>query len=207
MKVNIVLIELCAALLCGNGMVAHVNKVHSEVQFYRTINKRSIAISFFYQDDKETRKDLRLKGTMNAALAALERMSRLPWYDDGDCIFVTVNVVTDELLSLMRSFGITKLPIYMLFYNSVPVKDEQGNLARLSGFAPRDVLESFIDRYAGGTIEDTVKDRAKQRRIAREDARLRYEYYAPYFYWGYPYWGGWGGCPGFGFSMGVGCGY
>ena len=79
----------------------------------------------------------------------------------------------------------------------------QGQPVRLNGFVPRNVLESFIDRYVGGTLEDTVQERAEQRRIAREDARLRYEYYAPYFYWGYPYWG----CGGLGFGMGFGCGY
>ena len=204
MKVNIIM--LLALLLWASLASAHLNRVHSECQFYRTINKRSIAVVFFYQEDKDTRKEHRLRGNVCSSLASLERMSRLPWYDDGDCMFVVVNVITDELCALKRSLGITQLPSYMLFYNSVPVRESQGQLARLTGFVPRNVLETFIDRYVGGTLEDNVQERAEQRRIAREEARLRYEYYAPYFYGGYPYWGGCGG-PGFGFGMGFGCGY
>lgn len=196
-------------LLCsyGNAVSAHLNKVHSEAQFYRTINKRSIALVFFYQEDKDTRKNPQLKRTISSSLAMLERISRLPWYDDGDCIFVIVNVVTQELMDLMRSLKIFECPSYLLFYNSVIVSDEQGNSACLRGFVPRDTLESFIDRYVGGSIEDAAKERAEQRRLARQEARERYEYYAPSFYWGYPYWGCWGGGPGFGFGMGFGCGY
>jgi hypothetical protein len=205
MKVNITVIMLGLGLAWIPAR-AHLNRVHSESQFYRTINKRSIALVFFYQEDKETRKDAGLKSKIASSLASLERMSRLPWYEDGDCIFAIVNVKTDELCALMRTLRITQFPAYMLFYNSVPVRGSQGQPARLTGFVPRNVLESFIDRYVGGTLEDNVKARAEQRRIAREEARLRYEYYAPYFYWGYPYWGGCG-CPGFGFGMGFGCGY
>jgi hypothetical protein len=199
---NIILIVLAFLLWVTRGQ-AHVQKVHSESQFYRTINRRSIALSFFYIEDKDTRKDPSIKSKISSSLAYLERMSRLPWYDDGDCLFVTVNVVTDELCSLMHSLGIKQLPCCLLFYNSVPIRGPQGQLALLTGFVPRNVLEDFIDRYAGGTIEDNVKERAEQRRIAREDARLRYEYYSPYFYWGYPYWGGCG-CPNFGCGFGFG---
>ena len=205
MKIIIKAIMLLGFLFMGN-MAAHLNKVHSESQFYRTINKRSLALVFFYREDKETRKDACIKNKICSSLAYLERMSRLPWYEDGDCIFVAINVTTDELCSLMRTLGIIQLPCYMLFYNSVPVRDSQGKLARLNGFVPRNVLESFINHYVGGTLEDNVKDRAERRREAREEARLRYQYYTPCFYWGYPYWGGCG-CPGFGFGMGFGCGY
>lgn len=178
---------------------AYLHRIHSESQFYRTINKRSIAITFFYQEDKDIRKDTYCKSKICSSLSALERMSRLPWYNDGDCIFVIVNVATDELCELVRTLGIAKLPAYILCYNSFPVRDVHDQPAILQGFASGNQLESYIDRYVGGTIEDNIHDRAEQRRVAREEARLRYEYYAPYFYWGYPYWG-YG--PGFGFGFG-----
>jgi hypothetical protein len=198
------------AFLCGAYSYAHVQRVHAENQFYRAINKRSIVMAFFYQEDKCTRQDPQLKRKITSTLAYLERMSRSPWYDDGDCLFVIVNVVNDELGSLMHSLGIKQLPCSMLFYNSVPVRGPQGQIALLTGYVSRNVLEDFIDRFAGGTIEDNVQERAEQRRIAREEARLRYEYYAPYFYWGYPYWGcGYpcGGCCGGRFGCGIGFGF
>lgn len=206
MNINIRILMVYLLFITSNVVSAYVEKVHSECQFYRTINKRSLALVFLYNQDKEARKDLRLKNKVCASLACLERMSRLPWYQDGDCIFIAINVTTQDLRSLTASLGVTRLPAYMLFYNSVPVRNDQGQAVRLTGFVPRNLLESFIDRYVGGTLEDNVKERAEQRRIAREDARLRYEYYAPYFYWGYPYWGGCC-CPGFGVGVGFGCGY
>lgn len=210
MRIRTIILIMLGIFLWAHYAGAHVQKVHSECQFYKTINRRSIALVFFYQECKDTRKDPRLKGKICSALVALERMSRLPWYDDGDCLFVAINSTTDELQTLMQSLGVTQVPCYILFYNSVPVRSDHGQLAKLNGFVPRTVLESFIDRYAGGTIEDNVKERAEQRRIAREEARLRYEYYAPYFYWGYPYWGGCcGGCcyPRCGAGFGFGCCY
>jgi hypothetical protein len=210
-----IIIFLTSVCLWGILSYSHVQKVHLENQFYRTINRRSIIIAFFYREDKCTRQDPYFRRKLNSTLAYFERMSRLPWYDDGDCLFISVNVVTEELCALMRSLGIKQLPCYMLFYNSVPVRGSQGQLAQLNGFVPRNILEDFIERFAGGTIEDNIQERAEQRRIAREEALLRYEYYAPCFYWGYPYWGcGYpcGGCYGgrFGCSVGFGfcgCGY
>jgi hypothetical protein len=216
MKLTTIILIAIAILLWMSHGQAYVQKIHNEDHLFRTINKRSIAIVFFYHEDKETRKDQILKRKINSTLSYLERMSRLPWYEDGDCIFASVNTVTDELFNLMYSFGIKQAPCCMLFYNSSPVRNPQGQIALLQGYVPRNVLEAFIDRYAGGTIEDNVNDRAEQRRVAREEARLRYEYYAPSFYWGYPYWGcGYpcGGCYGgrfgysIGFGFGCGCGY
>lgn len=218
MKLRTIILIMLAILLWLSHSQAYVQKIHNENQLFRVINKRSIAIAFFYYEDKEIRKDPILKRKISSTLSYIERMSRLPWYEDGDCVFASINTASTELCNLMHSFGIKQAPGFMLFYNSVPVRNQQGQPALLQGYVPRDVLESFIERYAGGTIEDNAKERAEQRRIAREEARLRYEYYAPYFYGGYPcygsYWGyPYGGCcgPRFGcgvsFGFGCGCGY
>ena len=211
MNGGIVRTIICVQIFLVFVVHAHVQRVHSEMQFYKIINKRSIALAFFYQEDKCSRQDTQLKSKLNSTLAYLERMSKLPWYDDGDCLFVVANIVNDELHSLIKSLGVNQLPCSMLFYNGVAVQGPQGQLALLNGFVSRNVLEDFIDRFAGGTIEDNVKECAEQRKIAREEARLRYESYAPCFYWGYPYWGCWypfGGCCGgrFGCTMGFGFG-
>jgi hypothetical protein len=194
---------LCC-LLVSCLATAVVQRVSTECQLYRAVNKKSIAIVFFYQDDTCMRKGSCYKNSLCASMAALERLSRLPWYHDGDCTFVAARVEKNEMCSYVASLGISCMPCYVIFYNSVVARDEHGACILLDGYAQRNVLEDFIDRYAGGTIEDTVKERAEQRRIAREEARLRYEYYAPYLYWGYPYWGCWG-APYFG--VGCGCRY
>ena len=211
MKIRTIILIVIALLLWVTHGRAYVQKIHSEDQFYRVINKRSIAAVFFYRDNKEMRKNREIKNKINSSLANLERMSRLPWYDDGDCLFAAVNVVSGDLCNLAKSLGIKMLPCYILFYDSVPVRGPQGQPALLNGYVPRNMLENFIDRFAGGTLEDNVKERAEQRRIDREEARIRYQYYAPCFYWGYPYWGcGYpcGGCYGgrFGYSIGFGFG-
>ena len=129
MKFNlraIMLVWLCALGNCTTK--THVHKVHNECQFYRTINKRNIACLFFYQEYKDTRKDVCLKNKICSSLSCLERLSRLPWYDDGDCMFVVVNVITDERCALTRSLGVTQLPAYMLFYNSVQFEAPRDNL-------------------------------------------------------------------------------
>jgi hypothetical protein len=136
-------------------------------------------------------------------MAALERLSRLPWYNDGDCTFVAAYVGSNGMLSYIKGLGIEYLPCYVIFYNGVALRDAHGTCVMLEGYAQRDVLEDFIGRHVGGTIEDMVKERAEQRRVAREEARMRYEYYAPYLYWGCPCWGYWGApCFGVGFSCG-----
>jgi hypothetical protein len=219
MKIRTIILLIIALWLWVAQSQAYVQKIHNEDQLFRTINKRSIAIVFFYYEDKETRKDPALKRSISSTLSYLERMSRLPWYEDGDCIFASVNSANEELCALMHSLGIKQAPCYVLFYNSAPVRGTQGQIVLLQGYVPRNILESFINRYAGGTIEDNVHERAEQRRIEREEARIRYQYYAPYFYCGYPYWGScWGGYPyggcygprfgcGVSFGFGCGCGY
>jgi hypothetical protein len=214
MKIRTIILIALAILLWITHGQAYVQKIRNEDHLFRTINKRSIAIVFFYYEDKETRKDPMLKRKTSSTLAYLERMSRLPWYEDGDCIFASGNVACQEMHSLMLSCGAKQAPCYMLFYDSLPVRGSQGQVALLQGYVPRNILESFIERYAGGTIEDNVRERAEQRRAEREEARIRYQYYAPYFYGGYPYWGyPCGGCCGprfgcsVGFGFGCGCGY
>ena len=198
--------SIFCCLLLGCAASAVMQRVSTECQLYRAINKKSISIVFFYQDDKCIRKSSCCKNPLGASMASLERLSRLPWYNDGDCSFIAAHVGHEDMHSYVESLGIEYLPCYVIFYNSVAARDEHGACIMLEGYAQRNVLEDFIDRYAGGTIEDTVKERAEQRRIAREEARLRYEYYAPYLYWGYPYWGCWG-APYFGVGIGCGCCY
>ncbi len=193
-------------LLLGGATSAVVQRVTTECQLYRAVNKKSIAIVFFYQDDKCMRKSSYYKNVLCSSMAVLERLSRLPWYNDGDCTFIAAQVGNDDMYSYIESLGIEYLPCYVIFYNSVVVRDEHGACIVLEGYVQRNVIEEFIDLHAGGTIEDRVKERVEQRRIAREEARLRYEYYAPYLYWGYPYWGCWG-APYFGVGIGCGCWY
>lgn len=181
-----------------------VVRVRNECQFYRLINKKSLAIVMFYKDSycSHCACDPQLCFSRNC----FDRASRSPMFQDGDLMFIEVNTsMHKDLSSLACRYVIANFPTFILFYQSVPVTNAQGAMVKLSGFVNRFRLEKWIDENVGGYLEDNIQARAEQRQVAREQAEINSLYYAPYFYWGgWPYGCGCGGYPVFGFGIGFG---
>lgn len=204
---------LIVVLLLSGRVQARMCKVRTPDQFYHCLNERSLAVVLFYKDHRRIVMPQELRAKFCAQMGTFDRMSRMRWYIDGDLVFVAVNLAFDCLQSVAQSYNVEKVPTYLIFKHGRVVRDAYGNTSKLSGFVTRDVLEAFIDRYLRYDIQHNNKEAANDRALAAEEARLRYMYYAPYMYWGWPGWpycgsypGGYSGCGWGGYGWGGGYG-
>lgn len=223
MKLARLLIKICIAIMLFRVLVGNLQarmcRARTPDQFYRCLNQRSLAVVLFYKEHRRIKMSEDMRAKFCAQMGNFDRMSKMRWFIDGDLAFVAINMWHDCMQSVADSYGVEKVPSYLLFKHGTIVRDAYGKAVRLTGFVARDVLELFIDQQMHQDLVDNNKQAAEDRALAAQEARLRYMYYAPYMYWGWPGWPycgcypggycggfggcGWGGCCGG--RLGVGC--
>ncbi len=179
---------------CGglvSDLYSKMTSVRSTDKFYRKINKYDLAVVMFYKVDKATRKD---DPDLYKRIKNLGRMfkatSRMMLYKEANVLFIQVNVAKrSELNDLAQEFNVKQFPTFLLFKNSVPLRDKNKNIITLTGLVLRQALKNFIDKHLKDDIEDIIEEKAEIRKRRLEEARLRSYYYGSYYspYYHYPY--------------------
>ena len=186
------------------NVVGKIIKVSSQRRFDKAVAKYRYAVVLFYQRDKQTRRDERMRGQISDLETMTTSLSKSPRYKEAKLPFLRVNVAKADLDQLAQKYGVTQMPTFMLFSGGEEVREGR-NIARLTGFVSRTQLEAFIDKHLKDQIEDTIEQKAEARKRRLERARIR-AYYYPYGYGGYygwPYHYGYG-WPYYGYGFGYG---
>lgn len=197
------------AVACGIYLIPLFAKevtVKSDRRFQDLIINNQYAVLMLYKEDKETRKDKQLTTKLRQLRETFKAVSNEPFYKEADLLFLTINVADKEVNYIPNKLQIQKLPAFVIFKNSKPLRtmagSSAGQSAILSGFVDRGNLQDFIDQNIGDDLEDVLDEKAEIRKRELEEAKIR-SYYAPRFYvgvgYGYPYswypygyYGGWG---------------
>lgn len=180
----------------GHTFFARDIEVRSERKFSDKLMKHRLAVAMFYRDDKVIREDIQVGRLIDKIERIFDSLGKWGRYQDGDVIFLSVNVAKGNLDELADAYNITKLPAFLLFKNGVPLRDDQGKvimwLPFLSEVTER-ALSTFIEKHLQADIDRNIRDRAEELRRRREAAAWWAYYYGPYYgpYWGYgPYYYG-----------------
>jgi len=179
------------------------------VRSERTFNKLSrdpkynLSIGLFYKAKKK-HTDPKLYEKIQDTKEMFRRASEVFRYRDADLLFLSVNLLRKRNDTFVAQYRIDQWPVFILFQDGIPYKDQAGRVVKITGFIDRPELEKFIDSRFGVLIN---RNRERNRRIRRkkmEESIANY-YSWPYwswgFGWGYPGWGwgygwrgGYGGC-------------
>jgi len=198
-----------SAMSLLKNVFARHESIKSERRFNRMLRnpRYNLAIILFYESEKRMRRDNRdLYQKIQNLKEMFKSTSKVFRYDDADVLFMTVNLTRPKNEDLRSAYNIGSTPVFMLFKDGYPYKDNSGNKAILQGFAIRPQLQKFIDR---NFCEAIAKNRTRNRRIREkrmEEAQTRAYYWGPgWGGWGYGGWGpgfGWGGYAGYGWGYG-----
>ena len=164
-------------IVCNMQMYAKVRAVTSQREFEQMVTEKGLCVVLFYDaGDKQS-------GVMRDQNRRLQRMfedvSNKREYDAADIVFVKVNSARKEFDMVMKQYGITQVPSFLLFRNGNLVMNEQGKQCVLIGFVTQGALESLVDICCGAEIEELnlEKDAMRKRRIEAEKSS-----WLPYFY-------------------------
>ncbi len=203
------------SLMMTQSLLGRTCRAHSADNLFRLMNRYPLALCLFYYD-RACQYGNCTQAAFASQLGVFEHLSRLRKYIDGGLLCIRVPVHTCSLYDIIDEYRLHYLPAFLLFRYSVPIRDQGGHVCALYGHQSMLNLEQYIDQHCKKTIYRNIRQREEERRIEREEARLRYMYYYPCMYWGCPYglgcgcgWGcGWGGCGGYGWGRSCfGAGY
>jgi len=210
----LMLLGLSYSIVAGRGRFSR--------SFYKKLGKSELAVAMFYWDgkvkkmpnveqqlarfgiddtvDKEKQLD-RLDDIVDNKIDRLEDMfdytSEDDVYEEIDIAFIQANIAKERYANAARDFGITVTePTFVLFKDSVPLKDKTGALLVLSGYdVTRLELKNFINTHFAEDIKRILKEQAEIRKRKLEEAKIRRMNWAPYwggyypnYYWAGPYW-------------------
>lgn len=208
------LLALSYTLVAGRGRFSR--------SFYKKLGKSELAVCMFYWDGKtedmpnlehqlarfnidttlKRKKQLdRLEDRVDDKIDRLEDMfeytSEDDLYEEVDIAFIQANVAKKRYAQAAQDFGITVTePLFVLFKDSVPLKDKTGALLTVSGYdVTRLELKDFINAHFADDIKRIVKEQAEIRKRKLEEAEIKrmnwapyWGGYYPYYYWQGPYW-------------------
>ncbi|MFZ5954543.1 MAG: hypothetical protein ACOYT8_05595 [Candidatus Dependentiae bacterium] len=190
------IITLC---LIKNFTYTRYVALESQNRFNKELSRGDLAVTFFYYDDRCSKKDRCVRQALSQLKNIVRDVSQVSEYKEAGIGFIVINSATDN--SWYYDYNLSKEPTIILFKNGVPLDQ------RLTGEFSYSELRSFIDENFGSDIDQAIKDNREERRLRAQEAAA---YWTPYwgyygwpYYWNTPYWGGCGG----GVYFGVGCGY
>lgn len=215
------MIILIVALIATNLMqsvLAKTIEARSESKFYQYLDKKKYTVALFYDEDRETRKNTEEKRNIRTLKSTVKNVSARPLYHYNDVQFIEVNRAKEDLCKVAQDFNVTKTPAVLLFEDQELVRNARAGVATLHGFASYQQLQSFIDDNLQDSINEYAEKRDEERKLERQERIATANYYGPYYYgsycgWPYDYWsspcwnywgGGYGGCGGYGPSVGLG---
>ena len=189
---NILLNGLFMVLSIGitYAIFAREITVRSDRKFDQLVIRHNYAVVMFYQSDKKVRKDPTFKRKMDRLENIFKSLSERYKYEEGDLVFLKVNIAKNDLAMVSRDLDVTQVPAFLLFEDGESIKGNIGKPVSLVGFISRDDLGMFIDAHLGEQIEEIVEEKEKIRKQRREEARLQsysYPYSYPYSYYPYGY--------------------
>ena len=197
------------AMISGAFMHARIKEVRNERSFTLKMEETPFAVLLFYCSgtaDKDTHRMIRhLKRDLQYVVEA-------GLYQNARVGLFAIDVARDKLNSVADALGVDQYPTIMMFKGNGPVKNKNGNITVLRGFASRTAIRAFIDKNIRGDVLDFMQDQ-QERSDARAQADRTHIYFSygmtlpasvqygyPYYYSPYPYYGY--AAPGIGVQMG-----
>lgn len=184
-------------------------EVQTENKFYQSLDKKQFALAFFYDEDRDSRKNKQEARDLRELKSTVKNVSARPLYQDNDMQFIQINRSKNNLCKLSDEFNVTQVPAFLLFENQELMKDQQQPVM-LNGFASYQELQDFIDSNLGDSLNEYADQKEQERKERRQAQAAYFGYYGPYYYgsycgWPYDYWSGpcwnygggcgrWGGC-------------
>lgn len=178
--------------------------IKKDKEFYRVIKNAPFVVALFMSLDKHSpNREEVLQQRSDFGYVSSKR-----FYSDGDVLFMIVDLSKRGLETLAKTFKISQSPTILLFEYEVPVKNKEGELITLKGFADDQSIDSFIDDFLGSSIEDYIQRKAEIRQEQRERFEAAQEYNRPSLYYGIGFpGGGYGGYPACDYSWPYNTGY
>ncbi|MGA9530725.1 MAG: hypothetical protein WBQ73_02440, partial [Candidatus Babeliales bacterium] len=168
----------------------NVKHLSSKKQFATELGNKDFSAVFFYVGSPDEHDALRVH--MNN----FHRVSNRGQEEYSYINFVSVDLSQDTFKELQDEYELNDLPCIALFYQKIPLRDNNRKLMLLKGFASEDEIARFIDenivsRFVKKERSSSYYDECEEDRECYGVTPYVYSgwYGWPtWYYYGYPYW-------------------
>jgi len=203
MKKLLLFICLMAGLNLSENVYARTLLARHEQRFFKEVNRMPLAIALFYQDYRAARHcDSTQSEIMMRAERIFECVATNRRYKDGGLIFIKASILADDMKELVQSFGISRVPVCILFKESELVRDAKGSAAILMTMRSQESIVRFINTYLSRELDENREEnwrRQEIRALAGPQVSIGFGvgwwgpgYYDPFDYYPWTYYGGCG---------------
>jgi hypothetical protein len=188
---------------------ARIKEINNTRKFDVKMDETAFGVVLFYCSDNADKNARLMIRHLKRDLQYVVQAEGL--YQNARVSLLAVDVARDDLDAVASSFRVDKYPTILLFRGGMPVKNKDGKIVALRGFASRQAIRAFIDKNMREDVLDFMKDKYERSQRAQMDRTHLYfsygmtlpasvQYAYPYYYSPDPYYGY--AAPGIGVELG-----
>lgn len=202
---------LIAILIMSSVSLVHarIKEINNARKFDVRMEETPFGVVLFYCNDKVDKKTQLMIRHLKRDMQYVVQAEGL--YQNARVSLLAVDVAHDNLDAVASQFRVDNYPTILLFKGGVPVKNKEGKIVALRGFATRAAIRAFIDKNMRDDVMNFMEDKYERSQRAQMDrthiyfsygmtlpASVQYAY--PYYYSPDPYYGY--AAPGIGVQLG-----
>ena len=178
---------------------ARIKEINNARKFDVRMEETPFGVVLFYCTDKADKKTQLMIRHLKRDMQYVVQAAGL--YQNARVSLLAVDVAHDNLDAVASEFRVNTYPTILLFKGGVPVKNKEGKIVVLRGFATMKAIRAFIDKNMREDVLNYMKDKYERSARSQMDrthmyfsygmtlpASVQYAYpyyYSPYTYYGY----------------------